>query len=171
MDSLYIKEGQIKARNAIILHKDSKQIICPTHNMLIENGWQVYTSAETTIDEIKNLKIDEINMYDTSESVNSFILNENSVWLNKADRVGLMNSIQIEKAAGREISILWFEGIKLEIQCDQALQLLAALELYALECYNVTANHKANVMLLDNEEDISSYDYTVGYPEKLIINI
>ena len=171
MNTLYIKEGRVKSRGTIVLFVNDKQIINPTHDMLINNGWELYVTPELTIDDVKRLKVDEINMYDTSEAVNSFILNDNPVWLNKADRVGLMNSIQIEKAAGREVSTLWFGGIKLEINCDQALQLLAALELYALECYNITASHKANVMLLDNKEDISSYNYTIGYPEKLIINL
>ena len=42
--------------------------------------------------------------------------------------------------------------------------------MYALECYNKTAEHKNNVEALTAIDDIVSYDYTKGYPEKLEIN-
>lgn len=45
--------------------------------------------------------------------------------------------------------------------------MLSALELYALECYNVTAAHKANVMALESVGDVVAYDYESGYPDKL----
>ena len=82
-----------------------------------------------------------------------------------------MNSINIEKASGRETSILWFGGVRLEINCDTTIKLLSALELYALECYNVTASHKAAVMSLTDMEEVERYDYTTGYPEKLNIEL
>lgn len=44
-------------------------------------------------------------------------------------------------------------------------------ELYALECYNVTASHKANIEQLTTIEEVEAYDYTIGYPEKLVINL
>ena len=45
--------------------------------------------------------------------------------------------------------------------------MLNVLEMYALECYNVTQSHIAAVKALDTIEEIESYDYTVGYPKKL----
>lgn len=171
MENLYTKEGRIEARNRIVLNVDEMQIISPSHEQLIDAGWELYVEPAPTIDDIKDAKIREIIAHDTSGEVNSFILNGNPVWLSKADRVGLMNSINIEKASGRETSILWFGGVKLEINCDTAIQLLSALELYALECYNITASHKASVLALESIEEINAYDYTIGYPEKLAINI
>ena len=171
MNTLYIKEGVIRERNRITIMKDDVQIICPQHEMLIADGWTLYVTPERTIEQAKQSKIQEIDTYDRSIEVNSFILNGNSVWLSKSDRVVLVNSIQIEQSAGREKSTLWFNGVKLEIECGLALQLLAALELYALDCYNVTSSHKYNVGLLEDITDIDLYDYTTGYPEKLIINL
>ena len=89
------------------------------------------------------------------------------MWLPKETRVGLVNSITIEKNAGKETTTLWFDGAKYELPVDTALQMLSALELYALECYNVTAAHKAAVSALEGVEDIVAYDYTQNYPEKL----
>ena len=113
----------------------------------------------------------KIEKYDTSDNVNSFILNGIKVWLNKDTRVGLMNSLNIEKNSGKETSTLWFNNICININCDAAIQMLSALELYALACYNVTAEHKVAVENLTSLEEVKSYDYTTGYPEKLSFTV
>lgn len=124
----------------------------------------------STLDYAKEVKTMEITAYDGSLDVNSFTLDREQVWLDKSTRVGLMNSTQIEKTAGHETTTLWFGGKSYTIPCDMAIQMLYALELYALECYNTTAQHKANVMALQTKEEIEAYDYTTGYPEKLNLN-
>lgn len=124
----------------------------------------------TKLDEVKAEVLAKIDAYDTSSEVNSFSLNGLPVWLDKDTRVGLMNSTQIEKAAGHETTTLWLGSVNLVINCDLAIQLLSALELYALECYNKTAEHKANVGKLTSIEEVEAYDYTIGYPDKLNLN-
>ena len=126
---------------------------------------------DTPLSKQKRKLINEINAYDTSDEVNSFFLNGVKVWLNKDTRVGLMNSLTIEKNAGKEESTLWFNNICITINCDAAIQMLSTLELYALNCYNVTAQHKVAVENLNNLEEALGYDYTVGYPEKLSFTI
>jgi hypothetical protein len=116
-------------------------------------------------------KIAEIAAYDTSGKVNGFILNGLLVWLDKATRVGLMNSTTIAKAAGQETTTLWLGGIKLVVDCDKAIQLLSALEMYALECFNVTASHKAAVSELKSIEKVETYDYKSGYPKMLEMSV
>ena len=48
--------------------------------------------------------------------------------------------------------------------------MLNALELYALDCYNVTQAHLVAVNNMNFAEQIENYDYAVGYPNKLIFN-
>lgn len=108
-----------------------------------------------------------ITAYDSSSSVNAFMLNGIQVWLDKATRVGLMNSTSIAKNMGQEKTSLWLGSYQLEVDCDKAIQLLSTLEMYALECFNVTAAHKKAVSELDNIEAVLTYDYKSGYPEKL----
>ena len=93
------------------------------------------------------------------------------VWLDKATRVGLMNSTTIAKSVGQEETTLWLCDIELVVDCDKAIQLLSALEIYALECFNVTASHKAAVNKLDNIDAVLTYDYHEGYPEKLKMEV
>ena len=116
-------------------------------------------------------KIAEIAAYDTSSSVNGFMLNGLLVWLDKATRVGLMNSTTIAQAAGRQTTTLWLGGIKLVVDCDKAIQLLSALEMYALECFNVTASHKQAVSELTTIEEVEAYDYKSGYPKMLEMSV
>lgn len=132
---------------------------------------KLVNETPSAVNIIQELVTDEITKYDTSENVNSFSLNGLTVWLDKDTRVGLMNSTTIQKNAGLETSVLWLGTMALEVPCDQAIQLLSALEIYALECFNVTAEHKKNVLTLDNIDDLVSYDYTKGYPEKLVMNV
>lgn len=112
-----------------------------------------------------------IEKYDASSSVNAFELNGMEVWLDKATRVGLMNSTTIAKSMGQQKTTLWLGSYQLEVDCDKAIQLLSALEMYALECFNVTAAHKKAVSELDNIEGVLTYDYKSGYPEKLKMEV
>lgn len=123
------------------------------------------------LEEAKTEKITEITAYDTSDKVNGFMLNGLLVWLDKATRVGLMNSTTIAKAAGQETTTLWLGGLKLVVDCDKAIQLLSALEMYALECFNVTASHKAAVGELKTIEEVEVYDYKTGYPKMLEMSV
>ena len=122
----------------------------------------------TALDLAKEEAIAQITAYDTSEAVNSFTLQGKQMWLPKETRVGIANLVTYEKKAGRETTILWYDGEKYELPVDTALQMLSTLELYASECYNVTEAHKAAVSALESVEDIVAYDYTQNYPEKLI---
>ena len=123
------------------------------------------------LEEAKAEKIAEITAYDTSDNVNGFILNGMLVWLDKATRVGLMNSTNIAKAAGQQTTTLWLGGAKLVVGCDKAIQLLSALEMYALECFNVTASHKQAVSELATIEEVKAYDYKSGYPKMLEMSV
>ena len=127
--------------------------------------------AAAVLSAAKMSMLAEITAYDSSSSVNAFELNGMEVWLDKATRVGLMNSTTIAKSMGQQKTTLWLGSYQLEVDCDKAIQLLSALEMYALECFNVTAAHKKAVSELDNIEGVMTYDYRAGYPEKLKMEV
>ena len=114
---------------------------------------------------------DKIEEYDTSTNVNGFQLNGVTIWLDKATTVGLMNSTTIAKNMGNENTTLWLGNIKIEVNCDKAIQLLSALEMYALQCFNVTAAHKKTVSELTSIKEIEDFDITADYPDQLVISI
>jgi hypothetical protein len=58
------------------------------------------------IEEMRAKKVALIYDYDKSEAVNSFTVNNESMWLDKATRVGLVNSTNVAKANGAENIVL-----------------------------------------------------------------
>lgn len=124
-----------------------------------------------TLEEAKEMLLAEIDAYDQSPAVNGFSLNGTTVWLDKSTRVGLMNSTTITKAMGQLTTTLWLGESKMEVPCDTAIQLLSALEMYALECFNVTAAHKKAVSELTSIEEVEKYDITAGYPAQLKMEV
>ena len=135
----------------------------------LETGGMTSEAALTAA--AQKMVLEQIDKYDTSPAVNGFMLNGLRVWLNKDTRVGLMNSTSIAKAMGKKTTTLWFGGMQIEVNCDKAIGLLSALEMYALECFNVTAAHKKAVAEMSTVEEVLAYDYTAGYPEMLEMRI
>ena len=135
----------------------------------LETGGMTSEAALTAA--AQKMVLAEIEKHDTSSAVNGFILNGQRVWLDKATRVGLMNSTTIAKAMGQPTTTLWLGDVKLVVECDKAILLLSALEMYALECFNVTAAHKKAVSEMQTVEEVLGYDYTAGYPEVLEMRI
>ena len=135
----------------------------------LETGGMTSEAALTAA--AQKMVLAEIEKHDTSSAVNGFILNGQRVWLDKATRVGLMNSTSIAKAMGQPTTTLWLGDAKLVVECDKAIQLLSALEMYALKCFNVTAAHKKAVAEMSTVEEVLGYDYTAGYPKMLEMRI
>ena len=164
----YVNEEKSTLYDVMLLQGTNDQIDDIYYNIQVDFGIE---SPISKLDQAKKEVIRKIDEYDTSVNVNSFKLNGVDVWLSKDTRVGLMNSISIEKAAGKEQSVLWFNNICVTVNCDSAIQMLSALELYALDCYNKTSEHKINVQNLSSIEEVHNYDYTQGYPNKLEFTI
>lgn len=145
----------------------------PTEQQLAEWGFEPYVPPvpERTLEIAKSEKIAEITAYDTSEAVNSFTLGNATMWISRDDRVSIMNSTTILKNAGVEETTLWDAGQKYTLPCNTLIQMLSALEVYALQCYNVTEEHKAAVNALTTIDEVDAYDYTTGYPEKLSFEV
>lgn len=131
----------------------------------------IYVNNKPNIKEIKDLLLSLQAEYDNSAEVNSFYLNGKRVWLDKATRVGLVNSLNLEKATGKTDTILWFNNISININIDKALQLLAVVEMYAKECYNNTHQHMRDISKLETIEECLKFDITKNYPQKPNIEI
>lgn len=135
----------------------------------LETGGMTSEAALTAA--AQKMVLAEIEKHDSSSAVNGFILNGQRVWLDKATRVGLMNSTTIAKGMGQPTTTLWLGDVKLVVECDKAIQLLSALEMYALECFNTTAAHKKAVAEMGTVEEVLGYDYKAGYPEMLTMSV
>ena len=119
----------------------------------------------------KEKLFNKISEYDKSDEVNGFLLNGELFWLDRETRMSVSYSTSQEKALGNETTTIWLGGKSMVLPCEIALGLLSQLEVYAKKCYNKTAEHKAAVDKLKTLEDVESYDYKSGYPERLNLEV
>lgn len=159
----------IKTRKQIVIKKNGMSTYNPTEEMILADGWveYVYIAPEKTIEDYRQEKLDEIKYYDGSNSVNEFYIHELPVWLDKNTRVGLKLRFESEKVLGYETTTLWYGNNQFTLNLLDAISMLYAIEIYASQCYDNTQLHLSNVSKLETIEEIESYDYTKGYPEKL----
>ena len=115
----------------------------------------------------RQMQIARISEYDASDAVNQFSYDGVPMWLDKDTRNGLIARLNAEKAVGKTTSTLWLGTQSFTITPDAGLQMLSALEVYASECYDKTAEHKAAIAALNDVDAIKSYDFTQGYPAHL----
>lgn len=127
-----------------------------------------YDAADLAI--AVNEKVGTIEKYDKSSAVNEFTLYGDRIWLDKDTRVGLVNAANSAKLVGQVNATLGLGSKSYTLPCDTALQMLASLEMYALACYNTTLAHINNVKALGSVDAVNCYDYTVGYPSKLVFD-
>lgn len=170
----YTKNGQIKTRQQIVICKDGMNTYNPNEEMILADGWEEYVVPiyEPTEEEILNRekedKIREITRHDSSHEVNCFYIADQETWLDKATRAGLMLRFQAEQATGADSTTLWHEGMQFPLPLGSAIQMLYALEIYASQCYDNTQRHMSEVQKLNTIEEVEQYDFTTGYPEKLV---
>ena len=120
------------------------------------------------VDAAKAVITARIMAYDSSSNVNGFLYAGYPLWLDKATRVGLRLRFESEQELGKEITTLWAGNMAISLPLPTAVAMLHGIEIYASECYDKTASHLAAVAELDNVDDILGYDYSEGYPEKLV---
>lgn len=126
-----------------------------------------FVQSENDVEAWKAIRKAQIQGYDNSEKVNIFYFDGLALWLDKATRVGLVNSITIEKKAKRNTTCLWFGSHRTNVNVDVALGILSQIELYAHECYNVTALHLVQIDECDTVEALRAFDICADYPEIL----
>ena len=163
--------------NKIVLVKDNMQVFNPTEEMLLEDGWEIFeqefvepSDEEILIHEIDNI-VNDILIYDSSENVNMFYLNDIPMWLDRETRRSLMGRLEAEYRKGKENTCIWYNNHKFEYSTTLAMEMLDTLEIYASECYDKTQEHISNVKNIDTLENLKKYDYKTGYPDVLKFNL
>lgn len=168
----------IKTLKEIVIRKDGRVTYNPTEEMVLADGWVEYVAPEpkpipeeVLIERARRRKLDELHNYDESKEVNDCIIvyqgSELHYWKDKFERDQLEGTVKKCMSAGRTNYRLDLRelGISLNIPCEYLLQILVALELYAVDCYNKTTDHEYAIKALTTKEEIEAYDFKVGYPE------
>lgn len=133
--------------------------------------FNVGKASNEVVESARKVLLDNITKYDVSDNVNGFYVGEKKMWFDKAMRVSLMNTLQIEKNAGYEVTTMWWEAEPYTIPIALFEQMLSALELYAKESYNVTQSHLAQAIAMTTYSALAAYDFTDGYPDMLHFNV
>lgn len=172
MIKYYDNEGR-PAPNILII--DDMQVINPTREQYESQGWFPKEESDleqeelSRIDKEKAKKISEIQAYDNSPEVNSFIFNGKRGWFTADTRSNLKTSIDAARLLGEKTIILWF-GYVLTLPLETASKMLAVIQRYADSCYMVTQEHVAKVAAMTGIAEIRSFDVTKGYPDILILD-
>lgn len=121
------------------------------------------------IDMAKAAKIAEIAAYSDSDAVNALTFHGIKTWLTPAERANYDTSLTAAELLGETGITFLVDGKELELPVEQARRVLAMVQRYADACYLVTERHKKAVRALQSIEEVEAYDYTTGYPEKLVL--
>lgn len=112
-------------------------------------------------------KTTEIERYDKSDVVNTFTFAGQRMWFDKNERSAIRHGVESCEGSGMETYSIWYGGKEYTIPTNVCKQMLNAVELYAIRCFDTTERHKANVATLQTLEEIENYNYREGYPQPL----
>jgi hypothetical protein len=147
----------------------------PTEQQLYSWGFAVYEEPEPTPEEklakAKAEKIAALEEYDQSSAVNSFTLGEQEMWLTRDERTQIDESIGAYQDVGATEMTKYFGGVPYTFPLTVWKQMLSALIVYASEALNTTEQHKAAINALTTVKKVKQYDFTTGYPQKLVFSI
>ena len=138
--------------------------------------WKAYV-AERELAVAKMVKKQELTEYDSSSAVNSFEIRRGGekitdYWIGRDLRTSLEGDVKAAKEVGSTYDFDVRElGITLTLDCEKFLAALEVLRRYAYTAYNVTSRHLAAIDALETKEAVDSYDFTTGYPDKLVFNL
>jgi len=122
------------------------------------------------LDLYKEDKLKQLVEYDNSIDVNGFFVGEQLTWIDRDTRNTYKASIEAAELLGETSIIVPILGMILNIPIEKGKIALAKIQRYADACAIVTATHKMAISGLNSEEEIMGYDFTQGYPEKLVFD-
>lgn len=160
----YIEGKYVMLNSEQVSYLDSNPSSTPHEAFFMEESDEV-TSYN------KDALIADIESYDLSPEVNTFYINNEPAWFDLNKRATLNYSLNKEKEAGNENTVLWINNNQYNVSIDTAIQMLSDIEMYAITCNNVTRGHIADVLNITSKSQLKSFNITEGYPEKLNFSI
>ena len=168
----------IKTLKEIVVKKNGKQTFNPSEEMVLADGWVEYVapvpvepSEKQLLERARQRKLRELHDYDESKEVNNCIIvyqgQEIDYWADKHERDALKSALHDCMTLGRTTYRLDIrdKGVSITLLCEALLQMLAVLEVYAIDCFNRTTDHDFFIKSLTTKEEIEVYEFRGnGYP-------
>ena len=128
-------------------------------------GWKellALVNGKADVESLRQVLIGKVkNLEDSKE----FEYKGKKLWWNKNTRAGLLN---LANSSTDNVAILIGDDV-VSFNLESLKDLLAQLEVYSSKCLIVTHKHIKAIEKLQTFEDILKYDYTLGYPDKVVI--
>ena len=128
-------------------------------------GWkELLTLVNGKVDEesLRQVLIGKVKNIDNSKE---FEYKGKKLWWDKSTRAGLLN---LANSSADNVAILIGDDI-ISFNLEFLKDILAQLEVYSSKCLIVTYKHIKAIEKLQTFEDILKYNYTLGYPDKVVI--
>lgn len=178
MKRYYKEENGKRVWFSGILKSDGRQIINPSEEQILGDGWTEYVppvapkpTEEELLEQARESKLVALHDYDESKEVNNCIIvyqgEEIGYWKDKHERDALKGTLRDCISNGRIVYRLDIreKGISISLPCETLLDMMATLEMYAVDCYNKTTDHEFAIKALQTREEIEAYDFRTGYPK------
>lgn len=126
---------------------------------------------EKTLEQVKEEKLEQLYEYDSSDSVNGFIVNGIESWFTAAERTNFRASIDSAKILNMNTVTFFVKTLEITISIQEAENLLAQIQNYADTCFLETKRHEIAIKALNTIEEVDNYNFKVRYPTKLEFTI
>ena len=128
-------------------------------------GWKellMLVNGKVDEESLRQVLIGKVKNIDNSKE---FEYKGKKLWWDKSTRAGLLN---LANSSTDNVAILIGDDI-ISFNLEFLKDLLAQLEVYSSKCLIVTHKHIKAIEKLQTFEDILKYNYTLGYPDKVVI--
>ena len=128
-------------------------------------GWKellALVNGKADEESLRQVLIGKVKNIDNSKE---FEYKGKKLWWDKSTRAGLLN---LANSSTDNVAILIGDDI-ISFNLESLKDLLAQLEVYSSKCLIVTHKHIKAIEKLQTFEDILKYNYTLGYPDKVVI--
>lgn len=128
-------------------------------------GWKLLFTAvngKVDIESLRQVLIAKVNKLEDSKE---FEYKGEKLWWDKNTRAGLIN---LANSSYDNVALLINNKI-MEVNPTVLKNLLTKLEVYSSKVFIITHKHLQDIDKLQTIGDVLNYDYTLGYPEKIVI--
>lgn len=112
----------------------------------------------------------QIHIFNDQGYINYFTYGDLKLKMLYEDRARFKMSLDAYKLLGKQTMTKYFYGHKIDFNLkdyDKLILMLAALEVYYSECWNVTQQHLEFVKNVTSIDEIYNFDITADYPSQL----
>ena len=160
-----------KLTEKIVINSEALKELLEEGRVKKTDEWYVIVESEEELARrtatAREQKTAEIERYDKSDAVNTFTFAGQRMWFDKNERSAIRHGVESCEESGMETYSIWYGGKEYTLPTNVCKQMLNAVELYAIRCFDTTERHKANVATLQTIEEIENYNYREGYPEPI----